>query len=155
MEKRLLGWELMAILWTLSIAVAVSLMGEMVEFAPLANLLLGEGTVFALSKAVFVPWFLFSLLQMMAQGNIYPHFLAVRSLSTLVAVAVVPVSYYTYSGVMGMVPLEGQWLVMGISVCVGAWLDWMLLHRRDLAEPWQQILGLCTLWAMAFAFVWW
>ena len=34
------------------------------------------------------------------------------------------------------------------------WLDFCLLRRGRLSEPWQQVAGLAVLWALAFCFVW-
>ena len=66
----------------------------------------------------------------------------------------IPVLFYTYTGVLGR---NINWVDIAIFFLadLGAFLlDAWLLRRGKLTAPWQQILGLLILWAVAFCFVW-
>ena len=77
------------------------------RFATLAALAAGlilrrEGMLFGfLAGALFFPLFLFSVVQLCCLGRTYPNFLAVRGISTLTGVTLIPVLFYTYTGVLG------------------------------------------------------
>ena len=52
-------------------------------------------------KLLFFPMFLFSVVQVCCLGRNYPNFLAARGVSTVTGVALIPVLFYTYTGVLG------------------------------------------------------
>lgn len=105
-------------------------------------------------KLLFVPIFLFSLVQFCRLGRTYPNLPAVRALSALAGLALIPVMYYTYTGALGR---NDTWVNIAIFFLadLGAFLlDFRLLRRGRCSSGWQQILGLAVLWGLAFAFVW-
>ena len=105
-------------------------------------------------KLLFVPLFLFSVVQVCFLGRNYPNFLAVRTVSTLAGLTLIPTLFYTYAGVLGRTV---NWVNIAIFFAAdgGAFLlDGWLLRRGRLSQPWQQLLGLLALWALAFCFVW-
>lgn len=105
-------------------------------------------------KLLFVPLFLFSVVQVCFLGRNYPNFLAVRTVSTLAGLTLIPTLFYTYAGVLGRTV---NWVNIAIFFAAdgGAFLlDGWLLRRGRLSQPWQQLLGLLVLWALAFCFVW-
>ena len=105
-------------------------------------------------KLLFVPVFLFSIVQICVIGKMYPNFLAVRALSTLAGLLLIPVLFYTYTGVWGR---SVNWINIAIFYLAALTLfalDFWLLRRGRFSSPWQQLLGLVVLWALAFCFVW-
>lgn len=105
-------------------------------------------------KLLLVPMFLFSVVQIWALWKTYPNFLAVRAVSTLTGLILIPVLYYTYTGVLGY---RVSWVnvVIFYLADLGAFLlDHRLLRRGRFNSPWQQLLGVVVLWALAFCFVW-
>lgn len=105
-------------------------------------------------KLLFAPVFLFSLVQICLMGRNYPNLPAVRALSALTGVALIPVLFYTYTGVLGR---NINWVDIAIFFLadLGAFaLDFWLLRRGRLSSRWAQLLGLAVLWGLAFCFVW-
>ena len=52
-------------------------------------------------KLLFVPLMLFSLLEYRLLGKQYPQFWPVKLLGTVIGLGVIPVLYYTYTGIFG------------------------------------------------------
>ena len=93
-------------------------------------------------KLLFFPLFLFSVVQLCCLGRTYPNFLAVRGVSTLTGVLLIPVLYYTYSGAVGDHVLWADIAVFYLAVLGAFALDFRLLRRGRFTSLWQQLLGL-------------
>ena len=155
MRKRLFFWELAGFLF-------VSAAGPLLHFVYEWS---GESMIAAVISAVnestwehmkllFFPMFLFSVIQVGMMGKNYPNFLAVRAVSTLTGLLLIPVLFYTYTGILGY-NLDWANIAVFILAALGAFLlDFALLRTNCLSAPWQQILGLIVLWVLAFSFVW-
>ena len=104
-------------------------------------------------KLLFFPMFLFSAVQAGFLGRTYPNILAVRAVSTLVGVILIPVLFYTYTGVLGYHVMWADIAVFALAALTAFMLDFRLLRRGRFADGWQQVLGLIVLWGLAFAFV--
>ena len=155
MRKQLFFWELAGFLVT-------GALGSLLHFVYQWS---GENQVAAAFSAVnestwehmkllFIPLFLFSVVQVCVMGRNYPNFLAVRAVSILTGLVQIPVLFYTYTGVLGR-SVDWVNIALFFLAALGAFLlDFRLLRRSRLSAPWQQILGLIVLWALAFCFVW-
>ena len=155
MRKRLFFWELAGFLFT-------SAVGSLLHFVyEWSGGSLAAAVVSAVNestwehmKMLFVPLFLFSVVQVCVLGRNYPNFLAVRAVSILTGLALIPVLYYTYTGVWGQMRDWANIAVFFLAALGAFLLDFYLLRRNRLSAPWQQVLGLIVLWALAFCFVW-
>jgi len=105
-------------------------------------------------KLLFVPIFAFSVVQVCAIGKHYSDFLAVRAVSTLAGLALIPLLFYTYSGILGYSLSGINIAIFYVSALAAFALDFRLLRSGRLSEPWQQLVGLVILWILAFCFVW-
>lgn len=155
MRRRLALWELAGFLFT---GAAGTLLHFLYRWS--------GGSVFAAAfsavnestwehmKLLFVPLFLFSVVQVCVMGKNYPNFLAVRTVSTLTGLALIPVLFYTYTGVLGFHVMWADIAVFFLAALGAFALDFRLLGRGRFTSLWQQILGLAVLWALAFLFVW-
>lgn len=155
MRKQLFFWELAGFLVT-------GALGSLLHFVYQWS---GENQVAAAFSAVnestwehmkllFIPLFLFSVVQVCVMGRNYPNFLAVRAVSILTGLVLIPVLFYTYTGVLGR-SVDWVNIALFFLAALGAFLlDFRLLRRSRISAPWQQILGLIVLWALAFCFVW-
>ena len=155
MQKRLFFWELAGFLFTSALGTVLHFVYEWSGGAPAAAFVsaVNEST-WEHMKLLFVPMFLFSVVQACVLGKNYPNFLAVRAVSILMGLALIPVLYYTYTGVLGNHLLWADIAVFFLADLGAFWLDFHLLRRGRLSEPWQQVAGLAVLWALAFCFVW-
>ena len=155
MRKRLFFWELAGFLFT-------SAVGSLLHFAyEWSGGSLAAAVVSAVNestwehmKLLFVPMFLFSVVQACVLGKNYPNFLAVRAVSIVTGLTLIPVLYYTYTGAWGQMRDWANIAVFFLAALGAFLLDCSLLRRNRLSSPWQQVLGLVMLWALAFCFVW-
>ena len=155
MRKRLFFWELAGFLFT-------SAVGSLLHFAyEWSGGSLAAAVVSAVNestwehmKLLFVPMFLFSVVQVCVLGKTYPNFLAVRAVSIVTGLTLLPVLYYTYTGAWGQMRDWANIAVFFFSFLGAILLDCSLLRRNRLSSPWQQVLGLVMLWALAFCIVW-
>ena len=155
MRKRLFFWELAGFLFT-------SAVGSLLHFVyEWSGGSLAAAVVSAVNestwehmKLLFVPMFLFSVVQVCVLGKDYPNFLAVRTVSILAGLVLIPVLYYTYTGAWGQMRDWANIAVFFLAALGAFLLDCSLLRRNRLSSPWQQVLGLVMLWALAFCFVW-
>ena len=155
MRKRLFFWELAGFLFT-------SAVGSLLHFVyEWSGGSLAAAVVSAVNestwehmKLLFVPMFLFSVVQVCVLGTTSPNFLAVRAVSIVTGLTLIPVLYYTYTGAWGQMRDWANIAVFFLAALGAFLLDCSLLRRNRLSSPWQQVLGLVMLWALAFCFVW-
>ena len=155
MRKRLFFWELAGFLFTSAVGSLLHFVYEWSGGSLAAAVIsaVNEST-WEHMKLLFVPMFLFSVVQVCVLGRNYPNFLAVRAVSILTGLALIPVLYYTYTGVWGQMRDWANIAVFFLAALGAFLLDFYLLRRNRLSAPWQQVLGLIVLWALAFCFVW-
>lgn len=155
MRKRLVYWELGGFLF-------VGALGTLLHFAyewsggsalAAAFSAVNEST-WEHMKLLFFPMFFFSVVQVCAMGKNYPNFLAARAVSMLTGLALIPVLFYTYTGILGFHMMWADIAVFFLAD-LGAFLtDYRLLRRGRMSSPWAQVAGLAVLWLLAFCFVW-
>lgn len=105
-------------------------------------------------KLLFFPLFLLSMGQVFFLGRDYPNFLAARAAGTLLGLLLIPVLFYTYTGILGT-HLWWADIAVFLLADLGAFcLEFRLLREGRLSGLWQQAAGLAVLWALAFCFVW-
>ena len=105
-------------------------------------------------KLLYVPAFLFTSAQLWADTDNRLSLLAVRSVSLLAGTVLIPMLYYTYTGVLGR---NIDWVNIALFFLADAvlfLLDRSLLRRRAWSAGWQQALGLAVLWGGLFLFIW-
>lgn len=148
-------------LWELAGVITVGLVGTLLHFA--YEWTGGSGLAAAFSavnestwehmKLMFFSMLLFSAVQFWLQGSRYPGFSAVRCLTILTAVGLIPVLFYTYTGVLGR---SVDWVniaIFYVAELAAFWLDGQLLRQGRLSRPWMQALALLALWGLAFVFI--
>ena len=155
MRKRLFFWELGGFLFTAALGSLLHFVYEWSGGSVLAAVFsaVNEST-WEHMKLLFMPLFLFSMVQVCFLGRNYPNFLAVRAVSTLTGLALIPILYYTYTGVLGFHVMWADIAVFFLADLGAFLLDFRLLRRSRFSAPWQQLLGLAVLWALSFCFVW-
>ena len=155
MRRRLRLWAAGGILWTVTIGTLLHFTYRWSGGAMLAAAFsaVNEST-WEHMKLLFVPVFLFTVVQVGFLARDYPNFLAVRTISALTGTGLIPVLFYTYTGIVGTYVLWADIAVFVLSVLGTFLLELYLLRRSRSTAPWQQLAGLLALWGLAFAFVW-
>ena len=155
MRRRLALWELGGFLFTAALGTVLHFTfdwsGQNLLAAAFSAV---NESVWEHMKLLFFPAFFWSVGQVCFLGRNYPNFLAVRALSVLAGVVLVPVLYYTYTGIVGTHVLWADILVFLAADLGLFWLDFRLLSRGRFTGGWEQVLGLGVLWVLAFLFVW-
>lgn len=155
MRKGLFFWELGGFLFTAAMGVLLHYIYDWSGRSSVAAAFsaVNEST-WEHMKLLFVPVFLFSVVQMCTMGREYPNFLWARARAVLAGLLLIPVLFYTYTGILGR---HIMWVDIAIFFLAAAGtflLDGWLLRRDRHGAPWQQVAGLAILWALAFCFVW-
>ena len=154
MRKRLFWWELAGFLWTCAAGTLLHFLYDWSGGNVIAAAFSGVNeSTWEHMKLLFFPILLFSVVQVCVMGRNYPNLLAVRTLSILAGLVLIPVLFYTYTGALG---IQESWVniaIFYVTALVCFLLDFTLLSRGRLSAPWQQIVGLLVLWSLAFSFV--
>ena len=154
MKRKLFFWELGGFLFTGALGTLLHFVYEWSGGSALAACVsaVNEST-WEHMKLLFVPVFLFSVVQVCVLGRDCPHLLWSRALSTLAGLALIPVLFYTYTGVLGFYV---NWANIAVFYLADAGLcalaGW-LLRRGRRGALWRQVAGLAVLWGLMFAFV--
>lgn len=155
MRKRLFRWEAAGFLFVCAAGTLLHFVYDWSGGNLLAATVSGVNeSTWEHMKLFFLPLFLLSVAQACAIGKSYPNILAVRAVTALAGLALIPILYYTYTGILGR---SVSWVNISIFyiAALAAFLsDFRLLRRGRLSSPWQQLLGLVILWALLFLFVW-
>ncbi len=104
-------------------------------------------------KLLFFPVLLLTAAQFCAGRQ--EELLAARAISVTVGLALIPILFYTYTGVLGRMVSWANILIFYLADGGLFWLDRRLMGHRRLRGPALQIAGLLWLWLLAFFFVWW
>ena len=155
MRRRLFWWELAGFLWTCAAGTLLHFLYDWSGGNVIAAAFSGVNeSTWEHMKLLFFPILLFSVVQVCVMGRNYPNLLAVRALSVLVGLALIPVLFYTYTGALGIQESWANIAIFYVTALACFLLDFALLSRGRLSAPWQQIAGLLILWVLAFSFVW-
>lgn len=155
MRRKLFFWELGGFLFTGALGVLLHFVYEWSGGGvPAACFSAVNESTWEHMKLLFVPLFLFSIVQVCLLGRNYPNLPAVRALSALTGVLLIPVLFYTYTGVLGRGVDWVNIAIFFLADLAAFALDFALLSRGRLSSGWMQILGLAALWGLAFCFVW-
>ena len=130
MQRRLFFWEAGGFLFVGALGVLLHFVYEWSGDSPWAAAFsaVNEST-WEHIKLLYLPLFLFSVVEVSLLGRNYPHLPAVRALSALTGLALIPVLFYTYTGVLGR---DFVWADVAIFFLadLGAFaLDFALLRR--------------------------
>ena len=105
-------------------------------------------------KILFFPLFFLTAVQVFTLAGNYPNFLAVRTVAILTGIALIPILFYTYSGVLGYTVGWVNILIFFLADAGVFTLELALLRKGAYTAGWQQILGLLVLWVLVLLFVW-
>ena len=96
-------------------------------------------------KLLFFPALLFTMIQIAAAQERDGAIPAVRAVSITAGLLLIPVLYYTYTGILGRHVLWADIAIFYLAAALTFRLDSCLRRRRRLWEPWQQAAGLLWL----------
>lgn len=155
MKRSILKWQIAGFIFT-------SIAGVILHFLfnwtnqniIVASFAAVNESVFEHMKLLFVPMFLFSLVQSRYIGREYSNFWCVKLLGIVLGVVLIPVLYYTINGIFGMTP---DWVNIAIYYIAAAVVylaeTWMFRKSSIICKS--PVTALAILWLIALVFVVW
>lgn len=104
-------------------------------------------------KLLFVPLFLFTMLEFLVFAESYANFFAAKGAALLAALASIPVLFYTLTGAFGKTPAFVNIAIYYAAALVFFLLGFFLLTSGFLRSGIWQVLSFALYWLLAFAFV--
>lgn len=104
-------------------------------------------------KLLFIPYFVFTMVQFTVFAEPYRNFFAVKAAAGLAGLLLIPLLYYTVAGMFGAPP---SWLNIAIFFIADAatyLVSYLLLNAFALRGGVWQLAGFALLWALMFAFI--
>ena len=153
-EKRWRTWETVGLLVVLAAGNLLHFVYDWTGQSPIAAPLaaVNEST-WEHMKLLFVPFFLFTMVEFIVFAEPLRSFFAAKAASILLGLLAIPVIFYSLGGMFGKTP---DWVNITIFFLADALLYFMsfrLLTRGALRGGAWQLAGFLLLWALAFAFV--
>ena len=153
-EKRWRTWETVGLLVVLAAGNLLHFIYDWTGQSPIAAPLaaVNEST-WEHMKLLFVPFFLFTMVEFIVFAEPLRSFFAAKAASILLGLLAIPVIFYSLGGMFGKTP---DWVNITIFFLADALLYFMsfrLLTRGALRGGAWQLAGFLLLWALAFAFV--
>lgn len=153
MRNRLLYWQIAGCIFT---AVAGTLLHFLYEWSNQSTLVAPfsavNESIWEHMKLLFVPMFIFALIEREFIGAQYENFWCVKLVGILLGIIMIPVLYYTYTGISGT---SKDWINIIIFFVVAAttyWLElWLFKNVSALCIA--PLLALFILCLVALAFV--
>lgn len=104
-------------------------------------------------KLLFVPYFLFTMVQFAAFRESLRNFFAVKSASLVIGLVLIPVIFYTLTGCFGKLPDWMNISIFFVAAAVMCLMSCRMLLGGYLRGGAWQLFGFALLWAGLFAFV--
>ena len=154
MQKKLLRWELAGFLFVGAVGSLLHFLFSWTGNAPLAAAFsaVNEST-WEHMKLLFVPFFLFTMVQFVVFAEPLRNFFAVKGAAALLGLLAIPALFYTFNGMFGKTPDWFNVLIFFLADALMFFVSRRMLLHGTLRGGTRQLAGFLLLWALAFAFV--
>ena len=152
MKHSVSNWQLGGFLFTAALGTFLHFLFDLTGQNWIAGLFSAVNeSIWEHMKLLFYPMFLFSLLENRVWGREIPQFWCIKLLGTLLGLALIPVLYYTYSGILGQ---NIDWINIAIFflTAAAAYRFETVLFQRGYACRLQPDAALVVLWLIAAIF---
>ncbi len=103
-------------------------------------------------KLLFIPMFLFFILEFFAYGNEYPNFIIIKFCSMLLGMVVIVAAFYTYSGILGQNFLWADILIFILGVLSSYLFTYIFLQTDCFVNPIYSFIGLLGIIGLLICF---
>ena len=154
MQKKLLRWELAGFLFVGAVGSLLHFLFSWTGNAPLAAAFsaVNEST-WEHMKLLFVPFFLFTMVQFVVFAEPLRNFFAVKGAAALLGLLAIPALFYTFNGMFGKTVDWFNVLIFFLADALMFFVSRRMLLHGTLRGGTRQLAGFLLLWALAFAFV--
>ena len=153
MKNTLSFWQLIGFVFTGIVGVilhfAYNWSDQSLVVAPFAAI---NESIWEHMKLLFVPMFIFALIENQFLGHTFPNFWNVKLIGILTAIFLIPILYYSYTGMFGV---HLDWVNIAIFFIAGA-IAYALetyLFKTSTLIPMHPLLSLFILCLVSFLFV--
>lgn len=106
-------------------------------------------------KLLYIPWFLYILIECFSLAREVENFLAAKALGALAGLIAIPALFYTLSGCFGELPDAVNIGIFFVSAAIAFAVSCAAMERGwGIGGLWQGV-GFLLLWALLFLFVRW
>ena len=153
MKLSLKAWQISGFVFSVVVGTLLHFLyvwsGEKVIFAPFSAV--NEST-FEHMKILFFPLFVFAIIECFFKGKDYKNYWCVKIIGILVGVALIPILFYSYTGVFGVSIDWINILMFFVSSSIAFWLETRLLKggKKFCSFP---VLAFVIICLVAVAFI--
>ncbi len=104
-------------------------------------------------KLLFVPYFVFTMLEFPVFAEPFRNFFAAKATAGLAGILLIPVLYYSANGMFGKTPDWFNISVFFVSAAAAYLLSYRLLTTLALRGAAPQLVGFLLLWGLMFLFI--
>lgn len=154
MRKKLKRWEIAGFLFTAAMGPLLHFAYQWSGYSSLVGAFaaVNEST-WEHMKILFVPLFVFTMIEFLIFAESYTNFFAVKGVSALVALTSIPTLYYTINGAFGKTPDFVNIAIYYVAAIVFFLLSFFLLTNGYLRGGWRQVAAFALFWLLAFSYV--
>lgn len=153
-RKSLLRWEIAGFLFVCAVGTVLQYLfrwtGGNLIVAAFAGV--NEST-WEHMKLLYLPYFVFTMLQYPVFGEPFPNFFAAKATAALVGLLTIPLVYYAVTGMFGATPDWFNIALFYVSAAVMYLTSHALLDRFLLRGTIWQLLGFALLLVLALSFI--
>jgi len=153
-RKRLRRWETAGFVFVCAAGTLLQFLYRWTgENTPVAAFASVNESTWEHMKILYLPYFVFTMLQFAAFAEPLRNYFAVKAAAGLAGTLLIPVVFYTVTGMFGE---PEAWFNIALFYGAAAatyLLSDHLLRRGALRAPWMQGVGFALLWALALLFV--
>lgn len=154
MRKHLLKWEISGFVLTCGFGVLLHFLYAWTGNNALIAAFSGVNeSAWEHMKLLFVPYFLFTMMQFVVFAEPFRNFFAAKAAAMWAGLLAIPVIYYFLNGAFGRTPAWINIAIFAISAAILYVTSYQLLTEGALSGGLYQILGFLALWTMLFLFV--
>lgn len=156
MRRRLERWELIGFGLTCLLGTAGHFLYDLSGGSPLAAAVsaVNEST-WEHMKLLYLPWFLYLLIECFSLARELENFLAAKALGALAGLLAIPTLFYTLSGSLGKLPDAVNIGIFFVSAAAAYLVSCTAMKRGWLGGAILQGAGFLLLWGLLFLFVRW
>ena len=151
MQKNLSLWQLAGLTFTAVLGTILHFLYGWVKNPIIAAFSAVNESTWEHMKLLFIPALLFSLIEYPFFHKYSPYFWQIKCTGILIGLALIPILFYTLSGIFGKTPAWLNVLIYFIAITATYYLETHLFKRNTapfLSLPWS--IGILSLIALSF-----
>lgn len=154
MRKKLLRWELAGFLFTGAAGTLLHFLWDWTgQWSVTAAFCAVNESTWEHMKLLFVPYFLFTMVQFIVFAEPLRNFFAAKAAAILLGLVSIPALFYTLGGTFGQTPDWVNITIFFLADALTFFVSFRLLMRGALRGAAAQLAGFLLFWLLAFAFV--